>query len=399
MLPVVPIKPFYSLPRIARYLVTSALPSPPRQGTLIAEIIKEASEDQGLEGGETEWEEENKENEEDHESEHFAEADSEFEVDPDSEARWRLILDQDLKRDREENRKPLLPRTDGEFTHRYLELKISICDWAFKYFSSHQDETYDAVNLWKHSELLSYIKSILLAEGPNPLWDDVTKNLRPNLVMGVFMKVIQIHIFGLELFGASEDQLKILRSADRLRTERDPECIHSFLLQPAWSLFPLIPLLAPLPTIFKRQEIRAGIINSFYPSPKDLPNTLQPNVLKVMDGLVFLLTPLLPHPAVQTKRYIHSLTYLLIDAARLHFDMRREPDTIYYVYSPIPGDSIDDHTLLDVPRLPIYNQHEREDPEQRIHIAVAPGIMALRKRYSFSSWYQIRSVADAIIVA
>lgn len=80
--------------------------------------------------------------------------------------------------------------------------------------------------------------------------------------------------------------------------------------------------------------------------------------------------------------------------------MRREPDTIYYVYSAKPGDLIDDdHTQCEVPPLPTYNKPEGGDPEQRIHIALAPGIMALRKfGHPGKKEYQTRAVADVLAV-
>lgn len=119
-----------------------------------------------------------------------------------------------------------------------------------------------------------------------------------------------------------------------------------------------------------------------------------------MTGIVSLLKPLATDPACQTSRYAHSLAFLLVDAARLHIDMRREPDTIYFVYSLTPGDRIDDHTQCEVPLLPTYTKPERGNPEQRIHIVIAPGIMALRNfSSSYRPQYQTRSVADAMAVA
>lgn len=119
-----------------------------------------------------------------------------------------------------------------------------------------------------------------------------------------------------------------------------------------------------------------------------------------MTGIVTLLKPLATDPACQTSRYSHSLACLLVDAARLHIDMRREPDTIYFVYSLTPGDLIDDHTQCEVPLLPTYTKPEQGNSEQRIHIVIAPGIMALRKSdSSYMPQYQKCSVADAMAVA
>ena len=92
--------------------------------------------------------------------------------------------------------------------------------------------------------------------------------------------------------------------------------------------------------------------------------------------------------------------------------MRREPDTIYFVHGLTPGDRIDSHTQCEVPLLPTYTGPEREellptyteperkDPKQRIHIVIAPGIVALRRfGPSYKFQYQTHSVADAMAVA
>lgn len=218
---------------------TSVSHSAPGQGTSIAETIEKAAEDQGLEGEEVDEKEGEEEWGEDNDSEnmpdYFCESDSIFEVDPQPEARWRKILGQELKRDLGNNRHPLVPRTDGEFAHRYNDLLIGIFKWSSKYFS-YEEPNYDLAKLQKYHLLISYIDLIAVARDPNTHWKNVIETLTPRLVMALIMKIIQIHIFGLELFGASQSQLEILRSADRLRTEPSHSCIiapPSSLNQPA----------------------------------------------------------------------------------------------------------------------------------------------------------------------
>lgn len=237
----VPTKYFCSLQRIARYWDASASNSAPGQGTTHAETVEDATEEKGPEEGEIEekeeYEEEDEEENDSDMSDYFAEAGSVFEVDPRSEDAWRSTLSFYLSRDFGNNPKPSLPRTDGEFRHRYNELLIGIFKWACKYFSSYE-ERYDLASFWKYGELTRYIDSIAVAMGPKRDWGDVIQTLKSRLVMGLIMKVIQIHIFGLELFGTSQAKLLILRSADNLRTEPDHECIPpssllSPLIQPA----------------------------------------------------------------------------------------------------------------------------------------------------------------------
>lgn len=198
----------------------------PRQKTRIAG----QSEEGGIEGEEGKEGEQEEQEEEDNNPEnmddYFAEADSEFEVDPQSETNWRKELY--LKRDEGNNRKELLPRTDGDFAHRYNELKIGICEWAFEYFSSPREERYELAKLREHPILLSYIDSIAAASGPNLFWIDIIETMTPRLVMGIIMKVIQIQIFGDELFGSSDSQHGVLRAADLLSTKSDESCISPF---------------------------------------------------------------------------------------------------------------------------------------------------------------------------
>lgn len=438
-----------SLPRLARY---DASPSnaAPRQGTQIPEQLEEGEigdEEKGEEGEEGEEEEDEEEEGEQEEEErekyeedkhfensnvYFAESDSEFEVDPDSEANWQSLLQVDITRNDGYNQKGLVPRTDGEFTHRYAMLKKGICDWAFKYFYFTRGERFQLDKLREEHELVSYIDSIAAVSSPNLAWVDVIETMTPRLVMGILMKAIQSLIFGEPIFGASAAQKKILNDIDKRRIKENQKCIPtpnptpyplhspSFLLSPLSSLLsplpsllsPLSSLLSPLgayfllisflaehPSIFKRQKIRASMIDSLYPGPSELPHALHSNILLHMTALAFLLRPLGTGLGGRANRHVHSLGYLLLEAARLHFDMRREPDTVYYIHSPEPGDLVNDHTQCDVPTLETYNKPEKGDPKQRIHIVLAPGIIALRKFGHQAHWqYRTRVVADVIAV-
>lgn len=118
-----------------------------------------------------------------------------------------------------------------------------------------------------------------------------------------------------------------------------------------------------------------------------------------MTVLTLLLKPLGTDLGGRANRQVHSLAYLLLEAARLHFDMRREPDTVYYVYSANPGNRINRHTYCELPSLPMYNKPEQGNPKQRIHIVLAPGIIALRKYgHPGGGEHITRSIADVMAV-
>lgn len=345
-------------------------------------------------------------------TDYYAESDSDLKVNPLSEAEWRGLFFHDIRRDRGKNRKDPVPRTDGEFAHRYAKLKIDICEWAFKYFSFPREERYELAKLREHDALVPYIDLIAAATGPNLVWGDIIETMTPRLVMGIVMKAIQLIIFGETLFGVSHQHNDALNAVDKMRIKSDEKCIPTSPLLPYLSSLPspscynptspyflLISILAPLPSIFKRQKIRASIINSFYPAHEDIPNQLQRNIIEIMTRIAFMLKPLLTDLGGRASRYAHSLAYLLADAARLHFDMRREEDTVYYVYSANPGDLVNDHTQCEVPPLPSYSKPEEGNPKQRIHIVLAPGIMALREfGHPALQKYQTRSIADVIAV-
>lgn len=224
-----------SLTRIARYLDVSASISIPRQETQISGQLKDG-EIEG-EGEEEKYEDSNSENMNDY----YAEVDSDFIVSPRSEAHWRKILHDELSLDHGNNRQGLVPRTDGEFANRYNKLKIGICQWAFKYFSSTREERYELAKLREHCALVPYIDMIATAAGPNLFWVDIIETMTPRLVMGIVMKVIQLIIFGEALFGASKSQNDILNAADKTRTESDRRCIPPTPSKLSSPLSPLLP--------------------------------------------------------------------------------------------------------------------------------------------------------------
>lgn len=123
-----------------------------------------------------------------------------------------------------------------------------------------------------------------------------------------------------------------------------------------------------------------------------------------MTGLYFMLKPLEDPletgPGGRANRKAHSLGYLLLEAARLHFDMRREPDTIYYFHSQDPGAGLDVNTEYELLRLPAYNMPEQGNPKLRIHIVLAPGIIALRKFGHISkNKYEASPIAHVLAAA
>lgn len=112
--------------------------------------------------------------------------------------------------------KPLLPRTDAEFEDRYRELKTTTMDWVKQHFLKDFAKPVTSLDLLQISkrtpELIQYINFI--ASSGRDSWEDIFVGRRMALVYGVLAKAIEIHVFGEEMFGASDMQRTILRQID-----------------------------------------------------------------------------------------------------------------------------------------------------------------------------------------
>lgn len=111
---------------------------------------------------------------------------------------------------------PILPRTDVEFIQRYRTLKGAAWKWSEKYFSQDQAQlvtTLDLMRISEHTpELMEYVNTI--ASCGSQSWEDVFSKRITTLVYGIMGKAIEVHVFGQEMFGASENQIRSLRLLD-----------------------------------------------------------------------------------------------------------------------------------------------------------------------------------------
>lgn len=112
--------------------------------------------------------------------------------------------------------KPLLPRTDAEFEDRYRELKFAAMSWVKQHFSKDFAEpltSFDILEISKQNpELIQYINCIVSSGRDS--WEDIFVERRISLIYGVLGKVIEVHVFGEEMFGASDRQRTTLRGID-----------------------------------------------------------------------------------------------------------------------------------------------------------------------------------------
>lgn len=112
--------------------------------------------------------------------------------------------------------KPLLPRTDAEFEDRYRELKVAAMSWVKQHFSKDFAKpltSFDILEISnKNPELIQYINCIVSSGRDS--WEDIFVERRIALIYGVLGKVIEVHVFGEEMFGASDRQRTTLRGID-----------------------------------------------------------------------------------------------------------------------------------------------------------------------------------------
>ena len=123
---------------------------------------------------------------------------------------------------------PLESSIDRDFQTRYDTLRASALEWASLYFppvassssSSAEGKGLDLLSLCTTSpelmEYANYISASASCGGANnsSSWERVFHERRNFLVYGILGKMLEVHVFGCEIFGATEQQLEKLREVD-----------------------------------------------------------------------------------------------------------------------------------------------------------------------------------------
>ncbi|MCJ1429063.1 hypothetical protein MMC29_006976, partial [Sticta canariensis] len=249
---------------------------------------------------------------------------------------------------------PLLPRTDAEFEDRYRELKAAAMNWVKQHFSKEFAKPLTKLDLVQISnetpELIQYINFI--ASSGKDSWEDIFVERRIALVYGVLGKVIEIHVFGEEMFGANARQRTTLRGIDLEMLNLNG---------------------------FTRQQVRAGTINAFLSAhDRALPPEFVSSLVRLQVRLSTLVSPFLGSPP--PPKFHHDLSRILFLAAKLSLDMRREPATIYCVTSIASSGAFEPRfTKILNPRQLAEAEPWHEDYEEPvIRVAAWPSIFAYR---------------------
>lgn len=132
------------------------------------------------------------------------------------------------------------PNRDVEFKNRYLEIKSLAWTWVKKNFSNITPEaksSLDLLHLARTSpQLMEYVNWISCC-GQKRTWEGVFNEQRALLVYGILGKMLEMHVFTHEMFGAEKEQLRDLRELDMELVNRDGT--HPFPSSPFFLLLPL----------------------------------------------------------------------------------------------------------------------------------------------------------------
>ena len=127
------------------------------------------------------------------------------------------------------------PNPDADFQARYLKLKCLAWNWVQNHFPDTTPKTEQPLNLLHlaHTspQLMEYANWISCC-GKKRTWEDVFNKQRSKLVYGILGKMLEVHVFGHEMFGADQAQLQALRELDLELVNRDGKSCFPFLSPP-----------------------------------------------------------------------------------------------------------------------------------------------------------------------
>ncbi|KAL9000174.1 MAG: hypothetical protein Q9169_001076 [Polycauliona sp. 2 TL-2023] len=219
------------------------------------------------------------------------------------------------------------PQTPSEIAQCYHDLRSAAWTWAQETFD-HNASSADppALNLMDlantQPELMEHINSTTAS--PQIMdWEDWIEKRKAAIVYAILGKVIEVHVFGEELFGADDQMKRELRGSDRVGMDEDG---------------------------FQRQHHRSQTISSLLPHQHALPPNFIPALQSLQGQLVSLFSPLLQSTSTQThpstllpsNPLSTPLYTILLTAANLAIAIRRNPtSTFYFLPAPSPGSKYD----------------------------------------------------------
>lgn len=121
---------------------------------------------------------------------------------------------------------------DAAFRARYAEIKRLAWTWVQKHFPAVDPGAKRRLDLLRlaHTspQLMEYANWVSCC-GQKRTWEGVFAEQRAQLVYGMLGKVLEVHVFGHEMFGADREQLRELRELDMELLNKDGTCLFPFL--------------------------------------------------------------------------------------------------------------------------------------------------------------------------
>ncbi len=232
----------------------------------------------------------------------------------------------------------------GEYKQRYLDLKATAWHWSSTYFPPLTSIPPPSLNLsdlcLTSPQLMEYANYISVCTNDST-WEDVFNEQRTYLVYSILGKMIDVHIFGHEMFGATDEQLHTLRAADEECMMDDGKFLPPQTSHPPSSISPSQPrakthpprLPPPNPArphhLLLPQQPTAPNPPKLPPLPLTPPSLLPTNAL-----------PPPPHPLTTRKHETPPLVHAPLSSHPLPLPPPRSCHDIPLAHAPSAGESV-----------------------------------------------------------
>lgn len=116
------------------------------------------------------------------------------------------------------------PSTDVEFKRHYLAIQDMAWEWAERFFKEDPSQPLASSDLGRLAtefpELMEYI-NMTTSCAPTDTWEQAIHFKQAEIAFSILGKVLEVHVFGEELFGASTSQRKKLQKTDAKMMDSD----------------------------------------------------------------------------------------------------------------------------------------------------------------------------------
>lgn len=239
---------------------------------------------------------------------------------------------------------------DTAYTARYTDLKSLAFQWCSTHFPPPPppptSPSLSLPTLAHTSPQLMEYANYISACTRHP-WSHIFTTQRPFLVFGILGKMLEIHVFGAEMFGGTPAQIAELRALDEESVMGDG---------------------------FERQRVRAVMIEAFLEGGKGkgvegrvLPVDFVPALAELQGRFMKMVAPLLTTSSSPSEEQAmqNSLSRILFAAATLSLSTRSEAHTIYNFHThPAIGSLYSGSTSEIIDRDSETEQIESEDEDE-----------------------------------